>query len=254
MPIFGNPDIQKGADNYAGAATNLFTDPDTQTGFITGDVLFNVDATQAPQGVLPPIQRIDGIRAVAASGAGGQGRGVVGLSRDNIGVAGYVSEPGPIPPLPPGVTNTGVLGYSVGGSVDPGVITPAGVTGQSDIGPGVYGYSGNTGVVGVGGGNAGVVGMGGDAGVFGLGGPGNTGVVGQAGSGTADGVRGFGTGSFSGVAGFGDKDAGTGVYGQGACGVRGIGNGGPTTQLPPAPSVCTGRLAPTATVLRAMPA
>jgi hypothetical protein len=42
-------------------------------------------------------------------------------------------------------------------------------------------------------------------------------------------VQGFGGGSFSGVAGFGDPNAGTGVYGQGAVGVRGIGNGGPNT-------------------------
>ncbi len=220
-------DINIGTDNFAGAQTSLHAcmaapgDPAPPP--FSGFFVFQVDNV-GPQdqcqpvtagAVGPAVHPLHAIRAYSASAGGIGAVGIGDVGRGGVGLDGQAGNPAGIDPLPLGIDNSGVFGSSI--STNPAAgLTAVGVTGQSNIGPGV-------------------VGLGGDAGVFGLGGPGNTGVVGAAGSGTADGVRGFGTGSFSGVAGFGDKDAGTGVYGQGACGVRGIGTGGPN--LPPAGAV-----------------
>jgi hypothetical protein len=214
--------VEIGQDNLAQAQTSLHAclvapgDPAPQNPF-SGFFVFQVDNV-GPQkkcqpvtagAVGPAIHPLHAIRAWSASSSGIGVWGIGDVGKGGVGLDGQAGNPDGIDTLPPGVDNSGVFGSSV--STNPAAgLTSVGVTGQSDIGPGV-------------------VGVGGDAGVFGVGGPGSTGVVGAAGSGTADGVRGFGTGSFSGVAGFGDPAAGTGVYGQGACGVRGIGNGGPNT-------------------------
>lgn len=211
-------DITIGEDNLAGAQTSLhacLAAPGEPTpGPFSGFFVFQVDNVGPSDKCQLVTEGTDGhpLHAVRAYSAAPGGIGAVGIGdvgEGGVGLDGQSGNPGGIDPLPPGVDNSGVFGSSISTNPDAG-LTAVGVTGQSNIGPGV-------------------VGVGGDAGVFGLGGPGNTGVIGQGGIGTADGVRGFGAGSFSGVAGFGDPNAGTGVYGQGACGVRGIGNGGPNT-------------------------
>ena len=242
-------DIQMGAQNEAGAQTNLLGRVNSD-GTWPGDTVFNVAAQ-----VLAPLT-INGIRAVGQKNATPQGIPVGGVGVIGIGDTGVVGE---------GET-VGVIGRGVGTSA----VMAAGVFGQGAPGkPGVVGQAGDgtaDGVQGFGTGTfSGVAGFGDPSangtGVFGQGrgpqapgvrgigsgGPntvpgGAVGVYGQAGAVNNNGVEGHGSGTFAGVSGLGDSsptaNSGIGVFAVGGApppnstqpggpGVHAIGAGGP---------------------------
>ena len=226
-----NPDIQMGTDNYAGAETSLHAAADAH-GNWSGDTVLNVDTLLIQQ----PLQVVHGIRAVGqpdprqASQYPLGERGVLGIGltgvvgQGTVGVLGQVGGADYPPPLPPNLDNapllsSGVVGASFGGEE----FLTAGITGQSDVGYGVYGSSQIGGVLGVAPGGAGVYGH--------CGGPGASpftavGVYGEAGGGNNNGIQGNGSGTAAGVSGYGDTVAGIGVFGEGGKGVLGYGTDG----------------------------
>jgi hypothetical protein len=237
MGVLGNPDIQIGTDNCAGAQTSLHAQ--VVPGGYSGDFVFAVDNGDPDSCGTPwlgePGHPLHAIRALG-SPVGGIGVVGIGAADGGVGLAGQVAQPNSIPQLPPGVNNTGQsdVGYGVcgvtGGGLS-GALTSAGLGDETPFG-GVLGYGDNAGVVGIAGpqgeeppppsGATGVYGRGGgaDSSPFSA-----VGVYGEAGGGNNNGVQGNGSGTAAGVAGFGES-GGVGVFGEGGKGVFGYSSEG----------------------------